>query len=245
MRNLVVEHLVASARQRFGVMSDESFTAETFVNQIASGDSSSLLKIFSISTGIPFTSQLRTQFSHHSRFVYASDFQKRHNAQFSKFPSLNELSVQVKSLNAKFDVALIDPWHEIEDSFQIIEIALKKLPVGATLVMHDCHPRDAELRSIVAPEIFPYAWCGSTWTAWSLITMSLSPEFSWMTIDADYGLGVLKVPKTKFQRRQLLRIVRSRSKQWASGSLSRPEWSADAEHLHLVAPNDHRVASWT
>ena len=161
-------------------MSDESFTAETFVNQIASGDSSSLLKIFSISTGIPFTSQLRTQFSHHSRFVYASDFQKRHNAQFSKFPSLNELSVQVKSLNAKFDVALIDPWHEIEDSFH-----------------------------------------------------------------ADYGLGVLKVPKTKFQRRQLLRIVRSRSKQWASGSLSRPEWSADAEHLHLVAPNDHRVASWT
>ena len=226
-------------------MSGEIFTAEIFVNHIASGDSSSLLRIYSISTGAPFTSQSSATFSHHSQFVYASDFQKRHKAHYSKFPTLSEIAVQVNSINAKFDVAFVDPWHEIEDSFQIIEIALEQLHSGATLIVHDCHPRNPDLRAVSAPEVFPYAWCGSTWTAWSLLTMSLSPEFSWITIDADFGLGVLKVPNSKSQRRQLLRLVRSLSKQWTSGDLRRPEWSADAEHLHLVAPDDPLVAAWT
>jgi len=65
-----------------------------------------------------------------------------------------------------------------------------------------------------------------------------------MTIDADYGLGVLKIPESKSQRRQLLRLVRSLSKKWASGNLPRPEWSGSPEHLHLVAPNDPRVTAW-
>ena len=226
-------------------MSDEIFTAEIFVNHIASGDSSSLLRIYSISTGAPFTSQSSATFSHHSQFVYASDFQKRHKAHYSKFPTLSEIAVQVNSINAKFDVAFVDPWHEIEDSFQVIEIALKHLHSGATLIVHDCHPRNPDLRAVSAPEVFPYAWCGSTWTAWSLLTQALTSDFSWMTIDADYGSGVLQVPETDPLRRQLLRLVRSLSKQWTLGNLPRPEWSADAEHLHLVEPTDPKVAAWT
>jgi hypothetical protein len=226
-------------------MSDEIFTAETFVGNISKSKAWSLLEIVSISTGGPFSTQVPIRgFAHHSRFVYASEFQKKHNDQFSKFPSLDELAVQVNSVNTKFDFAFVDPWHEIQDSFQIIEIAVKQLHAGATLIMHDCHPRDAILRSISAPEVLPHAWCGSTWVAWSLLTQSLSDDFSWMTIDADYGLGVLKVPTTKSQRRQLLRIVRSLSKQRASGTLPDLEWSTDAEHLHLVEPNDPQVAAW-
>jgi hypothetical protein len=177
--------------------------------------------------------------------VYASEFQKQHDVEFSKFPSLGEIAVQVNSMKAKFDIAFVDPWHEIEDSFQIIEIALKQLHSGATLIVHDCHPRNPDLRAVSAPEVFPYAWCGSTWTAWSLLTQALTSDFSWMTIDADYGIGVLKVPETKSQQKQLMRLMLSLSKRWTSGNLLRPEWSADAEHLHLVAPNDPQVAAWT
>ena len=227
-------------------MSDESFTAETFVSHIAKRKECSLLEIVSVSTGEPFSTQLPVRgFARHMRYVYASEFQKTHNEQFSRFPSLGELAVQVKAMNTKFNIAFIDPWHDVEDSFQTTEIAIKLLRPGATLIMHDCHPRDAVLRDISAPEIFPYAWCGSTWAAWSMLTRSLSDEFSWITIDADYGLGVLKIPKKKSQRRHLLGIVRSLSKKWASGNLPRPEWSSDAEHLHLVEPTDPRVAAWT
>jgi hypothetical protein len=227
-------------------MSHETFTADTFVGNFSNSKACSLLEIVSVSTGVPLSQALPVRaFVHHSRYVYASEFQKKHNDQFSKFPVLDELTVQVNSVNTKFNIAFVDPWHEIEDSFQIIEIALKHLHSGATLIVHDCHPRNPDLRAVSAPEVFPYAWCGSTWTAWSLLTMSLSPEFSWITIDADFGLGVLKVPNSKSQRRRLLRLVRSLSKQWTSGDLRRPEWSADAEHLHLVAPDDPLVAAWT
>ena len=227
-------------------MSHEIFAAETFIGSFSKSEAYSLLEIVSVSTGVPLSQALPVRtFANHSRYVYASEFQKKHNDQFSKFPDLVELAVQVNSVNSKFDIAFVDPWHEIEDSFQIIEISLKHLHSGATLIVHDCHPRNPDLRSVSAPEVFPYAWCGSTWTAWSLLTQSLSDEFSWITIDADYGLGVLRVPQTNSQRRQLLRIVRSLSKQWTSGNLPRPEWSADAEHLHLVKPTDPKVAAWT
>jgi hypothetical protein len=226
-------------------MASDVFTAETFVINISKNKASSLLEIASTFTGWPFSANsLIRGFTHHSRNIYAPVFQGQLNGHHEKFPNLYELALSIKALPATFDIAYLDPWHEIEDSLQIIEIAIKQLRMGATLIMHDCHPHDADLRKSSVPEIFPQAWCGSTWVAWSLFTRSLSDEFSWMTIDADYGLGVLKVPTTKSQRRQLLRIVRSLSKQRASGTLPDIEWSADAEHLHLVEPNDPQVAAW-
>jgi len=227
-------------------MSHEIFAAETFVGNFSKSKAWSLLEIVSVSTGVPLSQALPVRtFAHHSRYVYASELQKKHNDQFSRFPDLDELAVQVNSMKAKFDVAFVDPWHEIEDSFQIIEMAFAHLHAGATMVMHDCHPRDAQLRSTSVPANLQQAWSGSTWAAWSLLTQSLSSRFSWMTIDADFGIGVLKIPETKSQRRQLLRIMRSLLKQQASGNLPEIEWSADAEHLHLVAPNDPQVAAWT
>jgi hypothetical protein len=226
-------------------MSDEIFTAETFVGNISKNKAYSLLEIASTFTGWPFSQNTQIRgFAHHSRYIYAPNVQDHPSLQQTKFPDLHELVSRVKTSPATFDIAFLDPWHKVEDSLQILEMAISNLRAGATLIMHDCHPQDAELRNIEPPEIFPYAWCGSTWVAWSLLTKSLSHEFSWMTIDADHGIGVLKVPETKSQRRQLLRIVRSLSKQWTSGDLPRPEWSDDPEHLHLVQPSDPRVTAW-
>jgi len=226
-------------------MSDEIFTAETFVGDISKSKAWSLLEIVSVSTGVPLSQALPVRrFAHHSRYVYASEFQKKHNDQFSKFPGLDELAVQVNSVNTKFDIAFVDPWHEVKDSFQVIEMALAHLHTDATLVMHDCHPRDAQLRSTSFPANLQQAWSGSTWAAWSHLTQALTSDISWMTIDADYGLGVLKVPETKSQRRQLLRIMRSLLKQQASGNLPKLEWSANPEHLHLVESIDPRIAAW-
>jgi len=234
-----VEYLASSVAR--GLL----ITADTFVHQIARESASSLLEIVSISTGWDFSTQFLIRgFAHHSRFVYSSEFQKQWDSQFSKFPSLAELALQIKSENAKFDIAFVDPWHEVKDSFQLIEMALTRLRPGATLVMHDCHPHDAELRSISVPENFPQPWSGSTWAAWSLLTQSLSQGFSWMTIDADYGIGVLKVPEKRIQRRRLLRRVRSLSQRWISGDLPLPDWSSDPSHLHLVTATDPRVDAW-
>ncbi len=234
-----MEHLASSFAR--GLL----ITADTFVNQIARDTASSLLEIASISTGTDFSVKLPVRgFTHHSRFVYASEFQKKHNNQFSKFSGLAELALQIKSVKAKFDIAFLDPWHEVEDSLHLIEIAITRLRPGATLVMHDCHPHGAELRSTSVPKIFSQAWCGSTWAGWSLLTQSLSHGFSWMTIDDDYGIGVLKIPETRAQRRRLLRHVRSLSKRWSLGDLPLPDWSSDPSHLHLVAATDPRVDAW-
>ncbi len=226
-------------------MASDDFTAETFVINISKNKASSLLEIASTFTGWPFSQNMQIRgFAQHSRYIYAPNVQDHPSIQQTKFPDVQELISQVKTSSATFDIAFLDPWHKVEDSLQILEVAISTLRAGATLIMHDCHPLDADLRNALVPEIFPQAWCGSTWVAWSLFTRSLSDEFSWITIDADYGLGVLKIPEKKSQRRQLLRIVRSLSKQWTSGNLPRPEWSADAKHLHLVDPNDPRVAAW-
>jgi hypothetical protein len=226
-------------------MSHEIFTAETFVGNISKSKACSLLEIACTFTGWPFSQNTQIRgFAQHSRYIYAPDVQEHPSIQQTEFPDVHELISRVKTSTATFDIAYLDPWHKVEDSLQILEVAISTLRAGATLIMHDCHPQDAELRSTSAPEIFPQAWCGSTWVAWSLFTRSLSDEFSWMTIDADYGLGVLKIPESKSQRRQLLRLVRSLSKKWASGNLPRPEWSGSSEHLHLVAPNDPRVTAW-
>ena len=226
-------------------MADANFTAGSFVSQFAKEKTCSLLEIVSVSTGEPFSRELSTrEFANHTRVTYASEFHYQIGVQFSRFPNLVDLAVHIKSFPSTFDIAFLDPWHEVEDSFQIIEIALNRVRLGATLLLHDSHPRDSQLRNTEAPEIFPYAWCGSTWVAWSLLTKSLSHEYSWMTIDADHGIGVLKVPETKSRRRQLLRIVRSLCKQWTLGNVPRPEWSANPEHLHLVHSSDPRVADW-
>lgn len=227
-------------------MSDESFTAETFVGNFSKSKACSLLEIVSVSTGGPFSENISTRrFFNHMRFVYSSEYQKQLNNHFSKFPSLDELTLHIKSVKAKFDIAFVDPWHEVKDSFQVIEMVLAHLHTGATLVMHDCHPRDAQLRSTSFPANLQQAWSGSTWAAWSLLTQALTSDFSWMTIDADYGLGVLKVPETKSQQKQLKRIVLSLAEQQASGNLPELEWSASPEHLHLVESTDPKVAAWT
>jgi hypothetical protein len=226
-------------------MSNEIFTAETFVGNISKNKAYSLLEIASTFTGWPFSQNTQIRgFANHSRYIYAPNVQDHPSIQQTKFPDLHELVSRVKTSPATFDIAFLDPWHKVEDSLQILEIAISNLRAGATLIMHDCHPQDADLRSTVVPEPFPQAWSGSTWVAWSLLTQSLSDEFSWITIDTDYGLGVLKMPATKSQRRQLLRVVRSLFKQWTTGNLPHPQWTANPEHLHLVAPNDPRVVAW-
>jgi len=240
VRCFVVEYLTSSFARGCVI------TADTFVHQIARDTASSLIEIVSFSTGADFSIRLPVRgFAHHSRFVYASEFQKQQNNQCSKFSDLAELALQIKAVRAKFDIAFVDPWHDVKDSFHLIEIALTRLRLGATLVMHDCHPRNAELRSTSVPEIFSQPWCGSTWAGWSLLTQSLSQGFSWMTIDADYGIGVLKIPETWVQRRRLLRHVRSLSQRWSSGDLPMPDWSSDPLHLHLVTPTDPLVGTWT
>ena len=227
-------------------MSHEVFTADTFVGNISKSKALSLLEIACTFTGWPFSQNTQIRgFVQHSRYIYAPDVEDHPSIQQTEFPDVHELISRVKTSRATFDIAFLDPWHKVDDSLQILLVAIPTLRAGATLIMHDCHPRDAELRSTSVPEIFPQAWCGSTWAAWSLFTRSLSDEFSWITIDADYGLGVLKIPEKKSQRRHLLGIVRSLLKQWTAGNLPHPEWSTDAEHLRLVEPNNPRVIAWS
>lgn len=226
-------------------MSSESLTAEIFVSNLARNRACSLIEIASAYTGWPFSENLPIRgFALYSRFIYAPNSHDGSQSRHSDFPDLDALSINVQTFPATFDIAFLDPWHEITDSLRVLEIALDKMRPGATLIMHDCHPHDAELRRANRSQQSLQPWSGSTWAAWSLTTKSLSHEFSWMTIDSDHGIGVLKVPETSSHRRRLVRLLRSLSKQWTAGVLLHPEWSAEPDHLHLVKPTDPRVSAW-
>jgi hypothetical protein len=87
-----------------------------------------------------------------------------------------------------FDIALIDPWHEYATSWRDLCEAFRLLPVGGSLVVHDCLPDRAE---IAGPSFRADEWCGLTYQAFIDFVMSRG-DLDFYTVDVDYGCGVVQ-----------------------------------------------------
>ena len=227
------------------MIQENRFAAEIFVQQLTSGGGKSLIEIASTLTGGPFSANIGLRkFDEHSRFVYASDFQRNLSPAFKHFQTLDELSRRLRQNKNHFDIAFVDPWHELLGSLQAIAIGIHALKCNAILVVHDCFPLDESLRAVEPPDVSITPWSGSTWLAWSLITAELNDGHDWMTINADHGIGVLRIPKSRSDKRKLLKLIhalytRVSKEQFISGI-----WDDNPEHLHLVTPDDPKVAAW-
>ena len=92
-----------------------------------------------------------------------------------------------------FDVMLVDPFHDYRDSARDLATAFALLEPGGALVVHDClPPREA----LAGPEFKRGAWCGVTYKAFIDFVLARR-DLRYLTVDADYGCGVIRKLKPK------------------------------------------------
>jgi hypothetical protein len=96
-------------------------------------------------------------------------------------------AIQARGL--KYDVILVDPFHEYAESARDIAIAVDLLNPGGTVIVHDCYPRDAAL---AGPAFVEGAWCGVTYKAYLDFVLSRD-DLDFCTVDADFGCGVIRL----------------------------------------------------
>jgi hypothetical protein len=92
------------------------------------------------------------------------------------------------SRGLRYDIILVDPWHEYETSLRDIREAFAFLDTGGMLIVHDCLPPKKE---IATPQFKAGSWCGVTYKAFLDFVLSQT-GLDYRTVDIDYGCGVIR-----------------------------------------------------
>jgi len=109
---------------------------------------------------------------------------------------------EIARAGLRYDVILVDPWHEYDTSMDALVAAIELLADGGTVVVHDCLPTVEEEAT---PQHRHGAWCGVTFKAY-LDFLIARPHLVYCTIDTDYGCGLIR---QLGWRDQLLALVRT------------------------------------
>ena len=111
---------------------------------------------------------------------------------------ISECVNAVRAGELKYDVILVDPFHEYKPSARDLRGAINLLSSTGTIIVHDCFPRDA---TIAVPECIDRAWCGVTYKAYLDFVLARK-DLIFCTVDTDYGCGVIRrnVGLSTFQR---------------------------------------------
>ena len=95
---------------------------------------------------------------------------------------------KLKAQELRYDVILVDPWHEYASSCQVIDAALHLVAEGGTIVVHDCLPPN---EGCASPTHVPGEWCGVTYKAYLDCVLSRD-DITYQTLDVDYGCGIIR-----------------------------------------------------
>src|SRR5664279_1090533 len=76
---------------------------------------------------------------------------------------ISECVKAVRARELKYDVILVDSFHEYEPSARDLREAVNLLNPAGTIIVHDCFPRDA---TVAVPEYIDGPWCGVTYKAY-------------------------------------------------------------------------------
>ena len=113
----------------------------------------------------------------------------------------------VRARDLKYNVILVDPFHEYEPSARDLRVAVDLLKPTGTIIVHDCLPRDG---TIAVPEYIDGFWCGVAYKAYLDFVLA-GESLIFCTVDTDYGCGVIRrnVSLSAFQRiaRRALRMI--------------------------------------
>jgi len=76
------------------------------------------------------------------------------------------------ALGVTYELILVDPFHDYEQSLRDLRAARGLLAANRTIVVHDCRPPDRELAS---PVFLVGAWCGVTYKAYLDFMLEAAP----------------------------------------------------------------------
>ena len=102
-----------------------------------------------------------------------------------------DIAAAVKAIRARplrYDVVLVDSFHEYETSLRDLRAACALLAPGGTIVVHDCFPREEALAN---PRYQDGFWCGVSYKAYLDVVLA-DPKFVYCTVDTDYGCGIVR-----------------------------------------------------
>ena len=93
----------------------------------------------------------------------------------------------LKSLNMKFDVICIDPYHGYKESNMDLKICSSYLSDDGILISHDCYPPKKEYAT---KEYKKGYWCGLTYICFIELAYN-NPQWYYSIINNDNGIGIM------------------------------------------------------
>lgn len=154
------------------------------------------LEICTPTTGTMYSSVDQSRFVRSMRLMYRCppDFDDGARVDFRVadddiLPALAEMDRR----GIRFDVALVDSWHEYGPSWRDIVEAFARLTPGGAMVVHDCKP---PVRIMASPFHRDEGWCGLSYKAFLDFVVDRT-DLHYCTVDIDYGCGVIWKPPTK------------------------------------------------
>jgi len=149
------------------------------------------LEICTPTTGGTFSAVDKQQFSRRVRVMYKrpADFvEDPEPIDFStEDESSEELLANIISSGERFDLVFIDSYHTYEASLRDIVYGLQLIGNGGLLLIHDCFPPN---KACTASDFTPGEWCGVTFAAY-LDTVLYTEDIHYVTVDSDYGCGII------------------------------------------------------
>ena len=149
------------------------------------------LEICTPTTGGQFARIDRSHFDVCHRLMYRCpvDFTDGLNIEF-RAPDLDigHCIADIHHGGFRYDIMLVDPWHEYESSLRDMQVALSLLTDTGSIVVHDCCP---PTDNIISPKFVPGAWCGVTFIAY-VDFVAQNDGIEYRTVDTDFGCGVIQ-----------------------------------------------------
>lgn len=123
---------------------------------------------------------------------------------------LDDLEKEIKRFNKKFDLIVIDPYHEYKISYDNFNLLINFLNDNGCIISHDCCPNNIK-------SSFPLfnngEWSGQTYLALVKFANN-NPELYYSVLNTDTGIGIISKKKEyglrndldKYKQEQLLMI---------------------------------------
>ena len=113
------------------------------------------------------------------------------------FNDLNNFITTINGICKKFDLILVDPYHEYNHSITTFKMLTPLLNENGILISHDCYPPKF---SITSPKYVKGIWCGVTYAAFIENSYN-NPDFYYSVINNDYGLGIMSKVEIPFVKK--------------------------------------------
>ncbi len=113
----------------------------------------------------------------------------------------NELEKTINSLNNKFDLICIDPFHEYNESIRDLRLLIPLLNDNGMIICHDCYP---ENKKMAEPKYILGGWSGETYIA--LVELAYNnPNYYYGILNIDTGIRIISKKEFELLKNNLNR----------------------------------------